>query len=80
MEDINIQTSGGSRGQTWFDREIPEEMYRRAVQENGGRVTNDDVRAVLNEAERLGYGATASTVFEQDGRFYVHCHRWNNCD
>lgn len=78
--DINIQTSGGCRGETWFDREISEDMYRRAVHENNGRILKEDEQAILSAAERLGYGASAGRVYEKDGAFYACCHRWNNCD
>lgn len=77
--DINVQSRGGSRGCTYFDRPISKKVFDNA-KANGGRVTKDDEKRILTDAERLGYGASASGVFEQDGMFFAHCHRYNNCD
>lgn len=80
MPDINVVSTGThGRGYTLFDREITEEQYKSALN-NYNRVSAEDERAILTSTERLGYGASCSTVFEQDGKYYVHCHRWNNCD
>lgn len=76
--DINVNNYGRSRG-TYFDREITQEQYERA-KVNNGFITEYDKLAVLTDAERLGYGATASSVYEKDGKYYVCCHRWNHCD
>lgn len=77
--DINYVTRGGSRGETSFDRPITEEQYLRA-KENNDRLTEEDGNDVLTASERLGYGGSTYGVFEQGGQYYVHCHRWNNCD
>lgn len=78
--DINVRTTGTcGRGETYWDREITAEQYERAMT-NNGRLFQEDAQAVLTDSERLGYGASATTVFEQDGKFYVHCSMWNNCD
>ena len=78
--DINVRTTGTcGRGETYWDREITAEQYERAVS-NDGRLTQADKETVLTDAERWGYGASSTTVFEQNGKFYVHCIMWNNCD
>ena len=80
MADINVITTGThGRGMTYWDREISPEQYERAMT-NNGRLFQEDEQAVLTDAERYGYGAFAMTVFEQDGKFYVHCSRANSCD
>lgn len=80
MPDINVVSTGThGRGQTRFDREITAEQYE-AAQKNGGRLTKSDANNVLTDAERYGYGASTSRVFEQDGRYYVHCSKSNSCD
>lgn len=66
-------------GETWFEREITKEQYDRAC-ENGGYPIKEDVDKILTEAERLGYGASCYRVFEKDGKVFVRCHRYNNCD
>ena len=63
----------------YFDREISKEQYERGVQ-NRGYLTKDDAKTVLTDAERLGYGATAGSVKEIDGKFYVSCHIYDSCD
>ena len=65
--------------QTYFDREIMTAQYERA-QANNGYLTEEDADKVLTASERLGYGASASSVYELDGHYYVRCSRWNNCD
>ena len=77
--DINVQSRGGARGMTYFDRPISREIYERA-NANGGILTREDEKKVLTDAERYGYGASTAGVFEQDGQQYVHCVRFNNCD
>lgn len=78
--DINVRITGThGRGETYWDREITAEQYERAVS-NGGWLTRADDKTALTDSERFGYGASATTVFEQDGKFYVHCSRYNNCD
>lgn len=80
MPDINVYSTGTHGcGQTFFDREITKKQYE-AAQANGGRLTKSDVDKVLTDSERLGYGASATGTFEQDGKFYVHCSRANSCD
>ena len=79
-KDINVVVTGTfGRGETFWDREIPKEMYDRA-KENSGILTKEDAETVLTVSERYGYGASAGSVFGQDGKCYVHCSRWNNCD
>lgn len=65
--------------QTFFDREIMTAQYERA-QANNGILTKEDAEKVLTESERIGYGASAGSVYEFDGHYYVRCSRWNNCD
>lgn len=78
--DINVRTTGTcGRGETYWDREITAEQYERA-QANNGYLTKDDAEKVLTVSERLGYGASAGSVYELDGHYYVRCSRWNNCD
>lgn len=77
MKTINEKYTGS--GGVFFDRQITPEQYKRGV-ENRGYLTKDDEKTVLTDSERLGYGASCTKVFEQDGEFYVHCHRWNHCD
>ena len=80
MPDINVVSTGThGRGQTYFDREITQKQYESA-HENNGYLTEEDADKVLTDAERLGYGASASSVYELDGHYYVRCSRWNNCD
>lgn len=80
MPDINVVSTGThGRGQTRFDREITAERYKRA-QENNGYITKEDAEKILTDSERLGYGASASSVYELNGHYYVRCSRWNNCD
>ena len=80
MPDINVRSTGSCGcGQTYFDREIMTAQYERA-QANNGYLTKEDAEKVLTEAERLGYGASASSVYELDGRYYARCSRYNNCD
>ena len=79
--DINVRSTGThGRGETFFDREITEAQYARAVQIHHGYLTQEEQHAILTDAERLGYGATCGKVFEQDGKFYVSCHKYNSCD
>lgn len=78
--DINVISTGScGTGETWFDREITAEQYARAKR-NHGYLTGEDAEKVLSAAERYGYGATARSVFDKGGKYYVHCHRYNNCD
>ena len=78
--DINVVSTGTcGRGETFWDREITAEQYERAMT-NNGRLTKEDAETVLTVSERYGYGASAGSVFGQDGKCYVHCSRWNNCD
>ena len=80
MADINVVSTGScGRGMTYWDREISPEQYERAMT-NNGRMTKKDAETVLTVSERYGYGAFAGSVFEQDGKFYVHCSRANSCD
>lgn len=80
MPDINVVSTGThGHGQTYFDREITAEQHERA-QTNNGYLTKEDSEKVLTDSERLGYGASASSVYELDGHYYVRCSRWNNCD
>ena len=76
MPDINVNITCN---QTYFDREIMAAQYERA-QANRGYLTKEDADKVLTESERLGYGASAGSVYEIDGRYYVRCHMYNNCD
>ena len=80
--DINVRTTGTcGRGETFWDREITKEQYDRAMSaKNYCRLTKEDAETVLTDAERLGYGASAGSVYELDGHYYVRCSRWNNCD
>ena len=80
MPDINVVSTGTHGcGQTYFDREIMTAQYERA-QANNGYLTKEDAEKVLTDSERFGYGASASSVYEFDGHYYVRCSRWNNCD
>lgn len=80
MNDINIVTTGTQgRGETYFDREITRKQYEIAMN-NRGRMPESEEKRILSESERWGYGGSCSTVFEQGGRYYVHCHRYNSCD
>lgn len=80
MPDINVITTGTHGcGQTYFDREIMTEQYERA-QSNNGYLAKEDADKVLTDSERLGYGASAGSVYELDGHYYVRCSRYNNCD
>ena len=80
MKDINVISTGScGRGMTYWDREITQKQYESA-QANGGRLTRSDENTVLTDSERWGYGASATSTFEQDGKFYVHCSRANSCD
>lgn len=79
MKDINVRSTGScGRGETYWDREITAEQHERA-QANKGYLTKEDAEKVLTDAERFGYGASASSVYELDGHYYVRCSRWNNC-
>lgn len=78
--DINVRSTGThGRGETYFDREITRKQYNIAM-ENGGRMPRNEENRILSDSERFGYGSSCSTVFEQDGIYYVHCHRYNSCD
>ena len=80
MKDINIVSTGScGRGETFWDREITKEQFERA-KSNNGRLLREDVNNVLTDSERLGYGASAGSVYEIDGHYYVRCHMYNNCD
>ena len=63
----------------YFDREITKEQYDRAI-ENNGFLTKEDADTVLTVSERCGYGATAGTVKEYDGKYLVSCHMYDSCD
>lgn len=63
----------------YFNRKITREQYNRAVQ-NNGYIVRDDKKDILTDAERLGYGAEASSVFERDGVFYARCSMYDSCD
>lgn len=60
-------------------REIPEEIYRRAM-ENHGSLSEEDKEKVWDRAERWGYGIYGYTVYEKDGKFYVDFSRGSSCD
>ena len=77
MKDINVVNTVFNG--TYFDRLITPEQYERA-QNNKGYVTKEDADMILTDSERLGYGASAGSVYEHDGKYYARCHRWNNCD
>ena len=80
MKDINVRSTGScGRGMTYWDRQITKKQYE-AAQKNGGRLTKSDVDKVLTDSERWGYGAYATSVYEQSGKYYVHCSRANSCD
>lgn len=80
MKDINVRSTGScGRGMTYWDRQITKKQYE-AAQKNGGRLTRSDENKVLTDSERLGYGASATSVYEQSGKYYVHCSRANSCD
>lgn len=80
MKDINIISTGScGRGMTYWDRKITKKQYE-AAQANGGRLTISDENKVLTDSERCGYGASATSVYEQSGKYYVHCSRANSCD
>lgn len=80
MKDINVRSTGSCGcGQTYFDREITAEQYERA-QANKGYMTKEDAEKVLTDSERIGYGASAGSVYELGGHYFVRCSRWNNCD
>ncbi len=81
MADINVRSTGThGRGETFFDREITEAQYMRAVQKHHGYLTREEQNAILTDSERFGYGASCGRVFEQDGKFYVHVSMSNSCD
>lgn len=63
----------------YFKRKITREQFTRA-QANNGYLLKDDAKLVLTDAERLGYGATAGRVSEENGEFYVSCHMYDSCD
>lgn len=63
----------------YFNRKISREQYDRAVK-NSGYVVKDDRQDILTEAERIGYGADCSSVFEQDGEFFARCSMYDSCD
>ena len=77
MNDINVVNTVFNG--TYFDRPITPEQYERA-QDNRGYLTDEDKKTVLTESERYGYGASAGSVYETGGKYYVRCHRYNNCD
>lgn len=80
MKDINVRSTGScGRGMTYLDRQITKKQYE-AAQKNGGRLTRSDENKVLTDSERWGYGASATSVYEQSGKYYVHCSRANSCD
>lgn len=80
MKDINVRSTGScGRGMTYWDRQITKKQYE-AAQKNGGRLTRSDENKVLTDSERWGYGASATSVYEQSGKYYVHCSRANSCD
>ena len=80
MKDINVISTGScGRGMTYWDRQITQKQYESA-QANGGRLTRSDENTVLTDSERWGYGASATSVYEQSGKYYVHCSRANSCD
>ena len=62
-----------------FEREITKDQYDRAVA-NRGYLTKEDYEAVMTDAERLGYGGTTGSVFEDNGKYFVHCHVYDSCD
>ena len=63
----------------YFDRAITKAQYDRAMN-NRGYLTKEDARKVLTDAERLGYGATAGRVREENGSYIVSCHMYDSCD
>lgn len=77
--DINVEVRGGAHGTTYFDREITKAQYERA-RGNRDYLTKEDACRVLTDAEKYGYGAATNKVFEQGGKYYVHCYRYNSCD
>ena len=80
MKDINVRSTGScGRGMTYWDRQITKKQYE-AAQKNGGLLTRSDENKALTDSERWGYGASATSVYEQSGKYYVHCHKYNSCD
>lgn len=80
MRDINVRSTGThGRGETYFDREITRKQYNIA-KDNGGRMPREEENRILSDSERWGYGASCSSVYEQNGKYYVRCHRYNSCD
>jgi hypothetical protein len=66
--------------ETYFDREISKEQYDLAMSSWMHLLPKEECEKVLTDAERLGYGATAGSVYELDGHYYCRCHSYNNCD
>ena len=80
MKDINVRSTGScGRGMTCWDRQITKKQYEAAMA-NRGMMPRKEEDKILSESERWGYGASCSSVFEQNGKFYVHCSRSNSCD
>lgn len=63
----------------YYEREITQEMYQRALQHNS-HLTAADFETVFTDAERLGYGAQAGRVMERDGKFFVGYVIYDSCD
>ena len=63
----------------YYKREIQEDMYRRAV-ENRGYLIKDDELRVFTDAELIGYGAVPLRVEEIDGKFFVNYIIYDSCD
>ena len=60
-------------------KKITEEVYNRAVK-NNGYITDDDKETVFTESERLGYGVYSTYVFKLAGEFYVGYALGDSCD
>lgn len=64
---------------TGIKREIPRDVYNRALNNHGYIVSNDEDR-VFTRSEVLGYGVYRQCVFEEDGKCYVSFERGDSCD
>lgn len=64
---------------TTHERKISPEIYERA-KANSNYITEDDMKTVFDDSERLGYGVYSPCVYECNGEHYVLYHLGSSCD
>ena len=62
-----------------MEREIPKEIYDRAIA-NHGCIISDDYSKVFSVAELIGYGVYNDRVVKHGDKYYVRYEIGDTCD